>query len=105
MEDWSKKLQTHTYGDKPGNQSKITTSLTGQVLLSHPLLNKGTAFTKEEREKFQLRSLLPYKVNTLEEQTARMQEQYDQLKRPIIKNTFMQSKQTSHSDSSWSIDK
>ncbi|KAI9492228.1 malate dehydrogenase [Zychaea mexicana] len=64
--------------------------MSGQSILNQPLLNKGSAFTKRERELFNLCSLLPYQVNTLEEQTNRLQEQYNQLKRPIIKNAFMQ---------------
>jgi malic enzyme len=37
-------------------------------LISQPLLNKGTAFSDEERDIFGLRGLLPARVNTIEEQ-------------------------------------
>jgi len=40
-------------------------------LLNRPLLNKGTAFTKEERDSFHLHGLLPPHIGTLEEQVAR----------------------------------
>jgi hypothetical protein len=43
----------------------------GHLLLERPLLNKGTAFTKEERRTFSLLGLLPPHEETLEEQAAR----------------------------------
>ena len=82
----------HTYGSKPGTPGVVQILLSGSTILNNPLLNKGTAFTKRERELFDLCSLLPYQVNTLEEQTNRVQEQYNELKRPILKNDFMQGK-------------
>ncbi len=43
----------------------------GADLLRHPMLNKGTAFTPEEREQFGLTGLLPHAVSTLAEQAER----------------------------------
>lgn len=43
----------------------------GADLLNDPALNKGTAFTEEEREAFGLLGLLPPRVTTQEEQIAR----------------------------------
>ncbi len=48
----------------------------GQLLLERPLLNKGTAFTAEERRQFGLLGLLPPTQETLEEQAARAYEAY-----------------------------
>src|SRR5262249_15430710 len=48
----------------------------GHLLLERPLLNKGTAFTKEERRTFNLLGLLPPQEETLEEQAARAYEAY-----------------------------
>ena len=39
----------------------------GMDLLDTPLLNKGTAFTEEERDKFGLHGLLPPHVEDLNE--------------------------------------
>ena len=43
---------------------------TGVELLEHPLLNKDTAFTDAERERYGLHGLLPVRVTTIEEQAA-----------------------------------
>ena len=45
---------------------------TGMTLLQNPVLNKGTAFSEEERDKLELRGLLPPYVNTQEEQVKRV---------------------------------
>ena len=45
---------------------------TGAALLHDPLLNKGTAFTEEERQAFGLKGLLPPQVVTIEEQVERV---------------------------------
>ncbi len=42
----------------------------GPELIAHPLLNKDTAFSDEERDQFGLRGLLPARVSTIEEQLA-----------------------------------
>jgi malic enzyme len=44
----------------------------GLALIRHPLYNKGTAFTEEERAAFGLRGLLPTAVSSLEQQARRM---------------------------------
>jgi malate dehydrogenase (oxaloacetate-decarboxylating)(NADP+) len=49
----------------------------GIDLLHDPLLNKGTAFTESERDRFHLRGLLPPRVFTLEEQQQRIMENFD----------------------------
>jgi malate dehydrogenase (oxaloacetate-decarboxylating) len=48
----------------------------GQLLLDRPILNKGTAFTREERRTLGLLGLLPPREETLEEQAARAFEAY-----------------------------
>jgi len=49
----------------------IRTSRSGLDLLMNPRLNKGTAFTEEERDTFALHGLLPPHVGTLESQRER----------------------------------
>lgn len=48
----------------------------GPRLLSNPLLNKGTAFTPDERAALGLRGLLPFHTSTMEEQLRRIRQQY-----------------------------
>lgn len=49
----------------------IETCLTGFDLINYPMLNKGTAFSEEERSTFALHGLLPPHIGTLEDQAAR----------------------------------
>ncbi len=49
---------------------------TGVELLHNPVLNKGTAFTDQEREGLCLRGLLPPHVSTQEEQVLRVMENF-----------------------------
>ena len=49
----------------------LRTSLSGRDLLLNPRLNKGTAFTAEERDAFALHGLLPPHIGTLEDQRER----------------------------------
>jgi malate dehydrogenase (oxaloacetate-decarboxylating) len=67
----------------------LRTKLCGFTLLNHPRLNKGTAFTEEERDAFDLHGLLPPHVGTLEEQIARRKLVFDSLETPFEKYSFM----------------
>ncbi|MGA1304497.1 MAG: NAD-dependent malic enzyme [Cyanobium sp.] len=49
----------------------LVTSLRGEELLNDPLLNKGTAFSREERRALGLEALLPWQEETLELQVER----------------------------------
>src|SRR5215475_10674956 len=59
----------------------------GMALLDYPGLNKGTAFTEEERSTFGLHGLLPPQVESLDQQVVRAYEAYkrkdDDLERHI----------------------
>ena len=50
---------------------EVETSLSGYELLNEPLLNKGTAFTEAEQDKFDLHGLLPPHVSQLDYQVQR----------------------------------
>jgi malate dehydrogenase (oxaloacetate-decarboxylating) len=49
----------------------IETELSGFDLINQPMLNKGTAFSEEERDRFALHGLLPPHVGSLDEQVTR----------------------------------
>eukprot|EP01053_Blabericola_migrator_P012874 Blabericola_migrator_1__12873@NODE_83_length_14926_cov_238_210041_g74_i0_p3_GENE_NODE_83_length_14926_cov_238_210041_g74_i0NODE_83_length_14926_cov_238_210041_g74_i0_p3_ORF_typecomplete_len561_score89_88Malic_M/PF03949_15/3_5e73malic/PF00390_19/2_2e71_NODE_83_length_14926_cov_238_210041_g74_i079529634 len=58
-------------------------------LLRNPLLNKGTAFSNEERTKFKLHGLLPPHIGTLEEQIERRWEGLQRFSNPLDKYVFL----------------
>ncbi len=68
-------------------------SLDGLELISDRNLNKGTAFTKEEREELHLRGLIPPQVSTLENQKARVYEGYCSAPTDIDKYIYLRSLQ------------
>ncbi|AQT59341.1 NAD-dependent malic enzyme [Cellvibrio sp. PSBB023] len=61
----------------------------GPALLEAPLLNKGSAFTERERQQFNLEGLLPYNIETIEEQEARVYQQLCSFESPIDKHIFL----------------
>jgi malate dehydrogenase (oxaloacetate-decarboxylating) len=61
----------------------------GPALLEAPLLNKGSAFTERERQQFNLEGLLPYKIETIEEQKARAYEQFRSFHSDIDKHIYL----------------
>jgi malate dehydrogenase (oxaloacetate-decarboxylating)(NADP+) len=63
-------------GSTLANESLAVGCQTGIDLLHNPALNKGTAFTEEERDALGLRGLLPPHVHTQEEQVLRVMENF-----------------------------
>ena len=57
--------------DEDGH-GRVEVPYRGQRLLRHPMFNKGTAFTREERAALGLEGLLPDAVSTIEQQEARV---------------------------------
>lgn len=58
-----------------------------------PLLNKGTAFTAEEREQLGLEGLLAPQIDTLDDLVARLYAEYCRLPEPMRRHTFLRNLQ------------
>lgn len=61
----------------------------GYELLSNPFLNKGTAFTAAEREKYGLKGILPSRIKTIDEQVAEVYALYQKKDSLIEKRHFL----------------
>lgn len=63
----------------------------GERLLEDPLLNKGSAFTPEERDALNLRGLLPAHTATMDEQLLRVAQQYHAKPTPLEQHIYLAS--------------
>lgn len=61
----------------------------GPALLSTPLLNKGSAFSAEERSSFNLEGLLPENTETIQEQVERAYQQYRNFESDMDKHIYL----------------
>ena len=62
--------------DEPLSDKPLTDMPRGAALLRDAMLNKGTAFTEEERDALGLRGLLPPRIHTQDEQVLRVMENF-----------------------------
>jgi malate dehydrogenase (oxaloacetate-decarboxylating) len=79
--------------ESASNKRPVKLSFSGTNLLSIPLLNKGCAFTQDERESFNLTGLLPHRFETIEQQAARAYQQFASFKEPINKHIYLRATQ------------
>ncbi len=89
MENPALSTESTAPGPNESGQPVIRTHLTGFNLLMSPRLNKGTAFTEEERDRFALHGLLPPHIGTLESQRERRKRVLDSLPNAFDKYSFM----------------
>lgn len=75
------------------SSAAISTSLTGSSLLENPLLNKGTAFTEQERIELGLLGLIPPHVEVLNTQVERAYEALQQKTVDIEKHIYLRALQ------------
>lgn len=71
----------------------LSVKISGQALLDHPLLNKGSSFSDDERHEFGLLGLLPPHVSTMEEQLVRTYENYSRKTSDLERYIFLASLQ------------
>ncbi|MCH8613818.1 NAD-dependent malic enzyme [Arsenicicoccus dermatophilus] len=69
--------------------TRLRVRVRGNDVLSHPLTNRGTAFTKAERDALHLNGLMPSGVTPLESQVTRVYQQYSQQKDALSKNVYL----------------
>lgn len=62
-----------------------------QTILNDPFKNKGTAFTKEERQQLGLTGMLPPRIQTLNQQVAQVYAQYQEKSSSLEKRIFLMS--------------
>lgn len=72
--------------DKSG-KVMVETPLSGYDLVYQPTLNKGSAFSKKERETFKLHGILPPRVSTMKEQCKRIMDSIHHKSTPLGKYT------------------
>lgn len=75
------------------NRRPVSISYTGPTLLNIPLLNKGLAFSDEEREEFNLTGLLPRRHETIKQQVERAYQQYSSFDDAIHKHIYLRATQ------------
>ena len=75
--------------DKKTSELFIETSISGKLLLTTPQLNKGTAFTQDERKAFGLLGKLPNRVESLDEQVKRAYLQYASYTSRLQQNIYL----------------
>lgn len=71
------------------NDGSIKTILKGKEILANPILNKGVAFTAEERKDLELNGILPPMILTIEEQVNRVYDQISSEPNNLRKNTML----------------
>lgn len=76
---------------KSATKSALYIPHAGPSLLETPLLNKGSAFSAEERVNFNLTGLIPPRYETIEEQMERAYMQYSSFDEPINKHIYLRS--------------
>ncbi|MEW4369696.1 NAD-dependent malic enzyme [Paenibacillus kandeliae] len=74
------------YLDRDGS---LRTVLKGKDVLANPILNKGVAFTAEERKELDLNGILPPTILTIEEQVNRVYEQLQSEPNNLRKNIML----------------
>jgi malate dehydrogenase (oxaloacetate-decarboxylating) len=75
------------------NRRPVPIPYRGTSLLEVSLLNKGSAFSAEERRLFGLDGLLPATVETIEEQSKRVYHQFQDQKANLEKHVFLRNLQ------------
>lgn len=71
----------------------VTTDLRGRALLADPGLNKGTAFSDDERTAYGLVGLLPDSVESIDQQVVRTGREFDRLRDDLERHVYLRALQ------------
>ncbi|QSX36365.1 NAD-dependent malic enzyme [Shewanella sedimentimangrovi] len=71
------------------NKRPLYLPFAGPAILEAPLINKGSAFTEEERMFFNLEGLLPHVIETIEEQASRAYDQFRSFSNDLDKHIYL----------------
>jgi len=71
------------------NQKYIEVEIDGGHLIEVPFLNKGRAFTTEERSEFRLHGLLPVTSVPLEQTIHKVYDAFSEIEDPLKKHIFL----------------
>jgi malate dehydrogenase (oxaloacetate-decarboxylating) len=82
-------MKFRSFVDSQTSEPYLSIDITGEDVLSDAFLNKGDAFTREEREDLKLIGLLPDHVSSIEEQLGRVRYQYGLKTSEIGKNIYL----------------
>src|SRR5688572_19283221 len=82
-------LHYKIHQDPVTNEEWVETDLRGKELLTTYLLNKGTAFTYEERINLGLIGKLPTRIETLPEQVDRAYAQYKKYETDLQRHIYL----------------
>ena len=82
--------------EKIAQKRPVFLPYSGPALLNISLLNKGCAFSREEREDFGLLGLLPQRYETIEQQVERAYQQYSSFDDPINQHIYLRATQDSN---------
>jgi malic enzyme len=74
-------------------EDNLTVTASGSALLSDPLTNKGTAFSQDERAALHLEGLVPPAICTIDQQLARVYENFRAKQTPLEKYIHLASLQ------------
>ena len=84
-------MQSHDIEFDESGKPYVNVTLRSYQLLQNPKLNKGSAFTKEERLALGLSGRLPNCVETLEQQIKRSYAQFSEKHTNLQKNIYLNS--------------
>ncbi len=82
-------MRFRSLSDEHTGSAYLSVEIGGQAVLLNAFLNKGDAFTREEREELGLAGLLPDHVSTIDEQLRRVRYQYGLKTTEMEKNIYL----------------